>query len=139
MKNLRSVLLCVLVCVALIPGVHADSITAYSLASDTDIQGRAAGATFEGTTWLQRSGSPALTVSVNGALKAIRVTGRTRDWDCMDLKNLATLPGGYDYVIKVTGRTVAGAKMKLSQPVGPWGTHTSQVVGADGVFSLEKA
>ncbi len=138
LSKLLFVMTAVLFLVGSLSSAFADSNTAYSLATDNDIQGKAVGATFEGTTWFVRSGSPALTVVDKGGVKGISVTGRTRDWDCIDLKNLSTLPDGSDYTIKVTGRTVAGAKMKLSQPTGPYATHVSQVVGADGAYTLEK-
>jgi GH35 family endo-1,4-beta-xylanase len=141
-KRGLSLLLCALMLVQFLPcglqSANAAATTAYSMASDSDIQGKDAGATFEGTTWLQRAGSPTLTIVDNGGVKGISVTHRTEDWHCLDLKNLTTLPNGFDYTIQVTGRTVAGTTMKLAQPASPYGTHASQVVGADGTFSLEK-
>lgn len=142
-RRMRSLLLHALMGVLLLTGglsgAYADSVPAYSLATDTDIQGKAVGAMFEGTTWLLRSGSPALTVYDNGGAKGIKISGRSQDWDCIDLRNLASLPAGFDYIIKVTGRAIAGDKMKLSQTTGPWNTHVSQAAGADGTFSLEKS
>ncbi len=142
MKRVLSLLLCALMVVSLLPiglqTAKAESTIVYSMASDIDIQCRNIDDTFEGTTWLQRAGSPMLTIVDNSGIKAISVTGRTSDWYCIDLKNLTTLPDGFDYSIKVTGRTAADAKMKLSQPASPYGTHISQVVGVDGAFSLEK-
>jgi GH35 family endo-1,4-beta-xylanase len=116
----------------------ADSVTVYSLATDKDIQDLAVGKTFQSSAWFIQSGSPALTIVDVGGAKGIKVAGRNQDWDCVDLKDLNALPGGFDYAIKVTGRAYAGEKMKLSQPTGPYKTHVSQVVGADGIFSLEK-
>jgi GH35 family endo-1,4-beta-xylanase len=117
----------------------ADSVAVYSLATDKDIQELAAGKTFQSSTWFIQSGSPALTIVDVGGVKGIKVAGRNQDWDCIDLKDLNALPSGFDFAIKVTGRAYAGEKMKLSQPTGPWKTHVSQVVGADGIFSLEKS
>lgn len=141
-KRGLSLLLCVLMVLHFMPiglaGAGADSNTVYSMMSDPDIQGRAIGDTFEGTTWLQRSGSPTLTIVDNNGSKAISVTGRTSDWYCIDLKNLDSLPDGFDYTITVTGSTAEGEKMKLSQPRSPYGTHISQVTGSDGAFTLER-
>lgn len=146
-KRMVSFLLCVLMVVQLLPIdflpkstsiASAASTTVYSMSTDSDIQSKAVDTTFEGSTWLQRSGSPILTIVNNGGTKSISITGRTADWHCLDLKNLTILPDGSSYTIKVTGRTAEGTKMKLSQPVTPWGTHGSLVVGTDGTFSLEK-
>jgi GH35 family endo-1,4-beta-xylanase len=108
------------------------------MASDNEIQGKTVGDIFEYTTWLQMSGSPKLTIVNNGLVNGFSVTDRTNDWYCIDLKNLTTLPDGFDYNITVTGHTVAGTKMKLAQPASPYGTHISQEVSDDGAFSLEK-
>jgi hypothetical protein len=137
-----SILACVMTGLLFLIGglssAFAQSNIVYSLATDTELQSKAVGYSFEGTTWFVRSGAPGLTLVDNGGVKAIRVYARNVDWDCIDLKNLATLPAGGDYTIKVTGRSVEGAKMKLSQPTGPYGTHVSMVVGADKTFTLEK-
>ena len=123
--------------------VSPPSTVAYSLADDDEIQNKSAGDTFEGTTWLQRAGEPTLTIGEKDGVKIISVTGRGEDWHCVDLKNLTSLPDGYEYTIKVTG-TVTGAtdddkvKMKLSQTGSPYGTFIYQEVGADGNYSLEK-
>ncbi|WP_312372211.1 hypothetical protein, partial [Lachnoclostridium sp.] len=123
-KRIISFLLCALMVLQLLPIelmpnsssiADAASTTAYSMASDSDIQSKAVGTTFDGTTWLQMSGSPTLTIIDNGGVKAISVTSRTSDWYCLDLKNLTTLSDGSNYTIKVTGRTAEDAKMKLSQ------------------------
>jgi GH35 family endo-1,4-beta-xylanase len=111
---------------------------AYSLATDADIQGKAIGANFESTTWFIRSGSPGLTIVDVKGVKGIKIIGRSQDWDCIDLKNLSSLPDGFEYTIKVTGHGIGGDKMKLSQPTGPYKTHVSQDAAADGAFSLEK-
>src|SRR5512133_1938150 len=110
----------------------------YSLATDADIQGKAIGANFESTAWFIRSGSPGLTIVDVKGVKGIKIIGRSQDWDCIDLKNLSSLPDGFEYTIKVTGRGIGGDKMKLSQPTGPYKTHISQDAAADGAFSLEK-
>jgi|GEM_PF-283488 len=142
-KRVLSLFLCVLMVVSSLTfslqSANAESTTVYSLASDSDIQGKDAGTIFQGTTWLQQSGSPTLTIVANGGVaKSINVTGRRNDYDAIDLKNLATLPDGFEYTVKVTGRTGQGAKMKMSQPGSPYGTHVSQDVGVDMTFSLEK-
>ncbi|KNY27793.1 endo-1,4-beta-xylanase [Pseudobacteroides cellulosolvens] len=141
-KRVLSLLLSVLMVVQFLPSSlsSADALTTsvYSMASDNEIQGKAVGDTLEGTTWLQKAGSPTLTIVDNGSGKGISVTGRTQDWHCTDLKNLTTLPDGFDYTITVTGHTYAGAKMKLAQTASPYGTHVSQDVVGDGAFSLEK-
>jgi endo-1,4-beta-xylanase len=116
---------------------YAAPSVAYSLATDADIQGKAAGSTFESSAWFIRSGSPALTIVDKNGIKGIKIVGRSQDWDCIDLRNLSSLPNGFDYAIKVTGHGIAGDKMKLSQPTGPWKTHVSQVAAADGSFALE--
>jgi GH35 family endo-1,4-beta-xylanase len=118
--------------------VFADSVTVYSLATDKDVQDMAVGKTFESSTWFIRSGSPALTIADNKGAKAIKIVGRNQDWDCIDLRNLDSLPDGFEYTIKVTGHGIAGDKMKLSQPNGPWKTHFAKNAEADGAFSLEK-
>lgn len=137
-SNLMCVTMSVLFLIGTLSGAYADSNAVYSLSSDTDIQGKAVGATFEGTTWLLRSGTPSLVVFDNNGVKGIKIDGRNQDWDCIDLRNLASLPAGFEYTVKVTGSAVAGAKMKLSQTTGPWKTHVSMVVGPDGTFALEK-
>ncbi len=117
-----------------------EPVIVYSLATDKEILETSAGTAIEGSTWLQQSGSPSMKVVENAdGLKYLRLTGRKQDWDCVDLKNLTSLPKGFDYTIKVTGRSFEDIKMKLSQPASPWATHVSQVVGADGRFTLEKA
>ena len=119
-------------------GVFADSDIVYSLSTDADIQGKAVGSSFESTTWLIRSGDPTLSiVDVRGA-KGIRIVGRDVDWDCVDLRNLASLPDGFTYTVTVTGRAEANEKMRLSQAKGPYKTHLIKPAGADGVFSIEK-
>lgn len=141
-KRVLSLLLCVLMVLFNMPvgllSVGAESNIVYSLAVDPDIQNQAIGDTFEGTTWLQRAGSPTMTIVDNNGAKAISVTNRSQDWYCIDLKNLDSLPSGFDYTVKVTGSTVEGTKMKLAQTESPYTTHVSQVVGADGAFTLEK-
>ena len=144
-KRVLSLLLCVLIALPSFTGSlsvanAASSDIVYNMAADTEIQSKAVSTTFAGVTWLQNSGSPTLTIVDNAGAKAISVTNRTQDWYSIDLKNLSsvpTLPVGYNYAIKVTGRTTAGAKMKLAQPASPYGTHVSQVVGAEGTFSLK--
>lgn len=141
-RSVLAVLLRAMTAILLFTGglssAYADSATVYSLATDKDIQDMAVGKTFESSTWFIRSGSPALTIVDNKGVKGIKIVGRNQDWDCIDLRNLDSLPNGYDYTIKVTGHGIAGDKMKLSQPNGPWKTHVSQNAGADGAFSLEK-
>jgi GH35 family endo-1,4-beta-xylanase len=141
-KRVLSLLLCALIVVQFLPiglqSANAVATTAYSMATDTDIQSKTVSTTFSGITWMQQSGSATLTIVDNGGAKAISVTGRTSDWNALDLKNLTTLPDGFDYTVKVTGRAVVGAKMKLAQTGSPYTTHISQVVGSDGAYSLEK-
>lgn len=141
-KRVFSLLLCVLMVVQFLPSslssANESITTVYSMASDNEIQGKTVGDIFEYTTWLQMSGSPKLTIVNNGLVNGFSVTDRTNDWYCIDLKNLTTLPDGFDYNITVTGHTVAGTKMKLAQPASPYGTHISQEVSDDGAFSLEK-
>lgn len=141
-KRVLSLILCALMAVQILPPnlsrAYVSTTTVYSMASDNDIQGKAVGHTFEGTTWLQQTGSPTLTIVENNSVKGISVTNRTQDWHCIDLKNLTTLPVGFDYTITVTGHTVSGTKMKLAQPASPYGTHVSQDVTDNGTFSLEK-
>jgi endo-1,4-beta-xylanase len=136
--KLLCAMMSVLFLIGAFSGAYADSNTVYTLASDTEIQGKAVGATFEGTTWLLRSGTPSLTVYDNNGVKGIRIVGRSQDWDCIDLRNLAGLPAGYEYTVKVTGTAIPNAKMKLSQTTGPWQTHVSVNAGADGKYTLEK-
>ena len=81
-KRLFSVLLCVIMGVTFFTGClsspDTDSTAAYTVASDNDIQGKEFGSTIEGTPWLQRSGSPVLTIVDTGGVKGISVTGRGR-------------------------------------------------------------
>jgi len=116
----------------------AQPAVVYSLSKDPDIQGMAVGKTFESTTWLIRSGDPALTIADKGGVKVIKIVGRDVDWDCIDLRNLASLPDGFKYTVKAMGVANSGDKMKLSQGKGPYKTHVTQDVGATGAFSLEK-
>lgn len=110
----------------------------YSLAKDSEFQALRSGSTFESSTWFMKSGSPAMRVYfLEDGSKAFRLTGRSQDWDAVDLRNLDKLEAGYEYVITVKGTAQAGGTMKLSQPGSPWGTHVDMVVGADGKYSLE--
>lgn len=134
-------MLCVMMVLHFMPValLSADDLhVVYSMTEDNEIQGKEISSTFEGTIWLERCGSPTLTIIDNGGYKAISVTDRTEDWHCIDLKNLISLSDGFEYTIMVTGISAVGAKMKLSQPESPYATHTFQNVGDDGTFSLEK-
>jgi endo-1,4-beta-xylanase len=74
-KRVLSLLLCALIIVPSLTGAlssaNAAVTTACSMVSDNDIQSKAVGATFEGNTWLQKAGSPTLTVVDNDGVKAI--------------------------------------------------------------------
>ncbi|GMK37453.1 hypothetical protein PCCS19_05070 [Paenibacillus sp. CCS19] len=115
----------------------------YDLQQDSQL---AAGA-FQGTAALQKAGDNTFTVVDNGGVKAINISGRTANWNAIDIKTAPLkASGATSFHIVVTGRipadaTVAGGtQMKLGYTNSPYTemVKTSEVKAGDS-FTLEYA
>ena len=118
------------------PSVYPAGTVVHSMAYDADLKEIGIGGTFEHTTWLRQSGAPTITIVEREETFALQISGRSNDWDAIDLQYLSSLSQG-SYSIKVTGRAQPEAKVKLAQTNNPWGTFVEKVVEEDGLFTLE--